>query len=115
MRRNTLFSTSAVLVRRGEPIGKDRYGRPIYGDSPLRTPTVAWFEPSSASEDSTVREQFTRAYTLYVPLDVEVSGVDVVELAGLPGEYQIVGEPLMQPSGFVVDGYWRMVVERVTG
>ena len=110
----SLFSASVVLRKRGAKTGEDEYGRPIYGPH-TETVSRAWFEPGTHVEDVRAREQYISGYTVYLPLTADLAGADEVELAGVPGVFQVVGEVGIQPSGFVVEGYQVAHVERVTG
>lgn len=110
----SLFSETVVLVKRGEKIGTDRYGRPEYGPS-TRTTSPAWFEPGTATEDIAAREQYVSGYKLYLPVDADLTGSDAVELPGVHGEFQVDGEVGYQPGGFVVEGYQVAALQRVEG
>jgi hypothetical protein len=59
-----------------------------------------------------------------LPLDAPLSAADAVVLFGTVDEdgdliggedYQVVGEPGRQPGGFIVPGFIKAAVERVTG
>ena len=110
----SLFTTSVTLVARGLQIGRDEHGRPVYGP-PTRTQHPAWFEPASQDEDIQQGEQYQSTYRLFVPLDVDVTGADAVELPGLAGEFELIGDPGLQPGGFVVEGYQIATVRKVRG
>lgn len=107
-----LFSHSVTLRKRGEQTGETKYGEPIYGP-PTDTDSPAWWEPRTSSEDVAAREQYVWGYWLYLPLSADLSGADVVVIDGL--EYDVVGQPGRQPSGFIVDGFLKVAVERTTG
>lgn len=112
----SLFSHTCILRTRGEQTGTDLYGRPIYGP-PTDTPSAAWWEMTSEAENIAAAGQYVSQYTLYLPLSASLQGWDVVVLgddADGP-EYQAVGRPGRQPGGFVVEGYLRVLLERVTG
>lgn len=111
----SLFTEDAVLIRRGAVLEVDRYGRPSVREPDARTPSPAWWEPTSSSEVVAAAEQYIRSYTVYLPLSAQVSGADAIELVGMDGEFELIGEPMRQPGGFVVEGYFRLLVERVTG
>lgn len=110
----SLFTTTATVVRRGERTGRDSHGNPIYGPD-SRSTHPAWFEPATRAEDLQSGEQYVDGYTVYLPLGVDLSGADAVELPGLEGEFHLSGNPGLQPGGFVVEGYQQMLVERVRG
>lgn len=112
----SLFTARIILRRRGVEVGKDRYGRPIYGP-PSSAPCPAWWEAADATEDQSAAEQQVQRAYVYVPPGTDVSHVDAVVLGSDPSgpEVPVVGRPFEQPPGFVVDGYIRLVVELVTG
>lgn len=117
-----------------EPVGLRLRGAPLpgqfddYGNQKTGPATVAvhygWYEPRSSGEDTAAREQQVYGYWVHLPLDAPLSGVDAVVLFGtvdaagqLVGgdDYQVVGEPGRQPGGFLVPGFIKAAVERVTG
>ena len=112
----SLFSHTCILRRRGEQTGTDRYGRPEYGP-PTDVECPAWWEMSAESEDTDARNQYVSTYTLYLPLSGPIEGWDAVVLGTDPDgtEYEAVGRPGRQPGGFIVEGYYRVQLERVTG
>ena len=112
----SLFTARIILRRRGVEVGKDRYGRPIYGP-PSSAPCPAWWEAAAATEDQSAAEQQVQRAYVYVPPQADVSYVDAVVLGADPSgpEVQIVASPFAQPGGLIVDGYIRLVVELVTG
>ena len=73
----------------------------------------AWYEPVSSREAADRRQQQLYGFVVYLPLAADVDGADAVVIEG--EEYAVVGEPQRQPSGFIVDGFQRVIVERVTG
>lgn len=109
----SLFSESAVLVRRGQPTGEyDDYGNPIIGE-PERVTTPAWFEQRNGQENTDARESSVANSWMYLPLNVSLAAVDRVEWDGRT--WEVDGEPGRQPGGFVVDGYQLVSIRRVTG
>lgn len=110
----SLFTETATLRFRGEVVGEDDYGNDVYGP-PIDEQWPAWWEPRSSGEDSTAREQVTSGYWLYLPLDAPIDAADAVVLDDPAAEYAVVGEPGRQPGGFIVEGYTRLALERVSG
>lgn len=119
-----LMTEPVGLRLKGGPIpGEyDDYGNPIYG--PGATELVyGWYEPRSSGEDVAAKDQQIYGYWVSLPLDAPLTGADAVILFGsvvdgaLVGgeEYQVVGEPGRQPGGFIVPGFIKAAVERVTG
>ncbi|MGY4543262.1 hypothetical protein ACVWY0_003195 [Arthrobacter sp. UYNi723] len=117
-----------------EPVGLRLRGAPLpgqfdeYGNQKTGPATVAvhygWYEPRSSGEDTAAREQQVYGYWVSLPLDAPLSGADAVVLFGtvdaagqlVGGEdYQVVGQPGRQPAGFLVPGFIKAAVERVTG
>lgn len=122
----SLFSHICILRKRGSQVGTDRYKRPIYGPT-TDTPSPAWWEMTSEAENTAAAGQYVSQYTLYLPLSASLQGWDavvlnvVLDIDGTPvaasdaPEYQAVGRPGTQPSGFIVEGYHRVLLELVTG
>ena len=91
----------------------------------LRYMAYGWVEPRASSEDTAARDQMVYGYWVNLPLDAPVSGVDAVVLFGTVDEatgelvggedYQVVGQPGRQPGGFIVPGFVKAAVEKVTG
>lgn len=105
--------TETVALRRRLPSGDyDDYGNQLPGE-PVDTPSPAWVEPLTSREANDRQIQQTYGYVMYLPLDADVTGLDAIVYRGT--EYEMIGEPQHQPGGFIVDGYLRVVVERVTG
>jgi len=117
------------LKRRGQPTGEyGRYGEPLYSD-PSTEVVYGWVEPRASGENTNAQEQMVYGYWVNLPLETVLAGVDAVVLFGqvdpssrplalVPGtgeEYHVVGEPGRQPGGFIVPGFIRAAVERVTG
>lgn len=117
---DALFSHTATLHLPGQPTGGlDRYNQPVVGD-PQDVTSPAWWEPRTASEDTDDAQQYVSGYWLYLPAghpgaplppDAQVT----LPLAAGPTRFDIDGEPGEQPAGFVVPGYVRVALERVTG
>lgn len=111
----SLFTEVAGLVYRGEPTGDfDEDGNPVF--APSRTVEVAaWWEPRESSENVEARQQVTSGYWLYLPEHTDLSAVDAVEIPAGGPRYEVDGEPGRQPGGFIVEGFVKTAVERVTG
>lgn len=120
-----LMTEPVGLKLRGEPVpGQfDDYGNPVRGPATVSV-VYGWYEPRTSGEDTSAKDQQVFGYWLYLPLDAPLSGADAVVLFGtvdadgqLVGgeEYQVVGEPGRQPGGFIVKGFIKAAVERVTG
>lgn len=110
----SLFTTTVTVVRRGERIGRDEHQRPVYAPGE-RSVAPAWFEQSTQDEDLESGEQYSSSYRVFLPLSVSLTGADAVELPGLDGEFQLIGQPSMQPGGFIVEGYQVLTVRKDTG
>lgn len=119
-----LMTEPVGLRLKGEPVpGEyDDYGNPVHG--PGSTEVVyGWYEPRSSGEETAAKDQQVYGYWVNLPLEAPLSGADAVVLFGsvvdgqLVGgeEYQVVGEPGRQPGGFIVPGFIKAAVERVTG
>ncbi|MEV4902357.1 hypothetical protein AB0K08_13570 [Citricoccus sp. NPDC055426] len=118
--------TEPVGLRlRGQPTGEyDDYGNPEYGP-PTTKLVYGWIEPRTSGENTNAREQQTYGYWVNLPLDAPLAGADAVVLFGLPDnpnqtvtdgeEYHVIGEPGRQPGGFLVPGFIKAAVEKVTG
>lgn len=109
----SLFTEQVILRTHGDVVGESRYG------VPERAPDEdvawrAWYEPQASSELLAAAEQYIDVYRLLLPLDAP-RGWDVVVLPHDGEEYQVIGRPGHQPSGFIVEGYLDMLIERVTG
>lgn len=106
--------TETVTLRfKGEPTGDyDDFGNPVPGPS-TEQEWRAWYEPRSSGEDTSAKDQQVYGYWVYLPLDAPLSGADSVVIG--PHEYQVVGEPGIQPAGFIAPAFIKAAVERVTG
>lgn len=106
--------TETVTLRfKGAPTGDyDDFGNPVPGPSTEQA-WRAWYEPRSSGEDTNAKDQQVYGYWVYLPLDAPLSGADWVVIGGV--EYHVVGEPGIQPGGFIVEGFIKAAVERVTG
>lgn len=108
----TLF-TETVLLRSTPPTTEyDQYGNPIPGE-PVEVESPAWVEPLTSREANDRQIQQTYGFVVYLPLEADVDGADAIVYDGTA--YEAIGEPQRQPGGFIVEGYQRVVVERVTG
>lgn len=112
----TLFSETVLLRTKGAVVERDRYGREKTAGVDVDVTHPAWFEPRGSSENVAAKEQYIEGYWLYLPVDAPM-GWDEVILGPDPGgePYQMVGKPGYQPAGFVVEGFYRIALERVTG
>jgi hypothetical protein len=120
-----LMTEPVGLRLRGAPVeGEfDDYGNQVYGSDTVSV-HYGWYEPRSSGEDTSAREQQIYGYWVTLPLDVPLSGADAVVLFGTVDEdgqlvggedYQVVGQPGRQPAGFLVPGFIKAAVEKVTG
>ena len=109
-----MFSQECVIVSRGEQTVVDRYGKPVWGPS-KRRPAPCWYEFLDASEDIAAAEQYTTTIPVFLPLNFEseVRGCDWIEVRGRT--FHVIGKPQVQPHGFVVDGYLKVIAQEVTG
>lgn len=108
----TLF-TETVLLRSTEPSGGyDPYGNPLPGVT-TEVESPAWLEPLTSSEANDRQIQQTYGYVVYLPLAADVDGADAIVYDGTA--YEAIGEPQRQPGGFIVEGYQRVIMRRVTG
>lgn len=107
-----LMTETVTLRRVSSTTDYDDYGNPIPGAS-VETPSPAWVEPLSSREANDRQIQQTYGYVMYLPLGADITGADVIVYNGV--DYDVVGEPQHQPGGFIVDGYQRVIVERVSG
>lgn len=111
----SLFSRRVTLHLRAEKVDEDALGEPIYGD-PRDVEWSAWWELSSADEDTAASSREEVVYTLYLPQTAPVRAVDAVTLHGFVDERcEVEQRPERQPGGFVVEGYIRLSVRVVEG
>lgn len=136
-----LFTQVVQLKHRGERTGEyDDLGRPIYApDTTEYWP--AWYEVMSSEEQTDARDRQEWGYTLFLPTETpELARALIATQLARPHEavseaarrlarplrshdavvidqleYEVVGEPSVQPGGYVVPGYSRSVVRRETG
>jgi hypothetical protein len=118
--------TEPVGIReRGAPVPDefDDYGNQVYGPSTTAV-YYGWYEPRQSGEDTSAKEQQIDGYWVNLPLHAPLSASGAVVLFGAVGddgqlsggqEYQVVGEPGVQPGGFIVPGFIKAAVERVRG
>ena len=101
----------------------DDYGNQVYGPAAVSV-VYGWYEPRTSGEDTSAKEQQVDGYWVHLPLDAPLSGADAVVLFGtvagngelVGGEdFQVVGQPGRQPAGFLVPGFVKAAVEKVTG
>lgn len=108
----SLMTEQCTLHLRGEKVGEDEYGEPIFSD-PEDKASACWVEPAGTAEDLALANQLTFSYVGYLPLSTQVSAVDSLTWDGI--RFEIDGEPLKQPGGFIVEGFWRVNLRKVTG
>ena|SRR5690625_2986653 len=108
-----LFTETVTLNLPGEATGGyDDLGNPVVGE-PRSEDWPAWYEIGTSSESTDAREQQVWGYTLFLPLDAPLDAASSVTIAGV--DYEVIGEPGRQPGGFIVDGYIRAAVQKVSG
>jgi hypothetical protein len=121
-----LMTEPVGLRSRGAPVeGEfDDYGNQVYGPGSVSV-HYGWYEPRSSGEDTSAKDQQIDGYWVELPLDAPLSSADAVVLFGVVDEttgslvggedYQVVGQPGRQPGGFIVPGFIKAAVEKVTG
>ncbi|AZS11707.1 hypothetical protein HOU96_gp09 [Arthrobacter phage Maja] len=120
-----LMTEPIGLKTRGAPVDGefDDYGNQVYG-SDIVSVRYGWYEPRSSGEDTSAKDQQVYGYWVVLPLDAPIAGADAVVLFGTVGDdgqmvggehYKVVGQPGRQPAGFLVPGFIKAAVERVTG
>ena len=109
-----MFTESCTIERRGAQVGEDVYGEPIFAPATSAN-APCWWEPMSTIEDIAAAEQYTLMITIYLPISFEaaIDGSDAVLVRGR--RYEVKGRPQIQPSGFAVDGYVKVLLQEVTG
>lgn len=101
-----LMTETVTLRFRGAPTGAvDRYGNAVIGP-PRDESWAAWYEPRSSPNEE------VHGFWLYLPLTANLSDADDVIIAG--ATYEVMGEPGRHPGGFLVDGFIKAAVEKVT-
>lgn len=108
----SLMTETCTLHLRGEKSGEDEYGEPIYSP-PEDVESACWVEPAGTSEDMALANQLTFSYVAYLPLTTQISAVDALTWDGV--RFEVDGQPLKQAAGFIVEGFWRVNLKRVTG
>lgn len=109
----SLMTETVTLRLRGAETGNyDDHGNPIY-ESPKDEDWAAWYEVRASTEHEDAREQQVWGFWLYMPLGAPLAGADSVLIEGV--RYRVVGEPGRQPGGFIVEGYIRAAIEKITG
>ena len=117
-----LFTEPVGLRLRGDEIPDvfDDYGNATHGPGSTQV-VFGWVEPRGSAETG---DQQIYGYWVNLPYDAPLDAADAVVLFGAIGaggelvggqEYQVVGEPGRQPGGFLVEGFIKAAVERVTG
>jgi hypothetical protein len=109
-----LMTHRITLHLRAVQSGEDAMGEPIY-DPPQDVDGVpAWWEMAGSVEDVAAAEQVLLRYWLYTE-DTRITAADQVTLHGVVDVRCDLAPPQHQPSGFVVDGYTRVLVTAVSG
>lgn len=106
-----IYRTRITLLRRGQVIGEDEYGRPLYGPD---TTTAFYGEvrPLAGEENTAAMQQVTTRFRMFLPPGVNADAVDRVDHLGL--SYRIVGQPEPHTIGGRLH-HLEVLVERVTG
>ncbi|NNG20500.1 hypothetical protein HJ590_13175 [Naumannella sp. ID2617S] len=107
-----LFTETVKLRTLGKAIGEDRYGK-VQREPDTDVSCPAWWEPRSSTENVAAKDQIVSGYWLYLPPTAQAHFDQVILPDGKT--YEVVGEAGFQPGGFVVEGYYTMAIERVTG
>jgi hypothetical protein len=103
--------TETVTLRTRKKVGRDALNVDLY--EWVDTPSPAWVEIGQGTENTDHRESSEATSTVYLPLEAPVAAVS--ELTWNGQKWQVVGDPGVQPGGFVVDGYQKLGIKRVTG
>lgn len=103
--------TETVKLRSRAKVGQDGLNNDVYDW--VEKPSPAWVEIGQGTENDDRRETSEATSTVYLPLEAEVTAVSQVVWNGQL--WDIVGDPGVQPGGFVVDGYLKLGIKRVTG
>jgi len=103
--------TETVALRSRQATGDDGLGNTTYEWVEVNSP--AWVEIGQGTEVGDRRETSEATSTVYLPLGTEVAAVSQLRWNGQL--WEVVGEPGVQPGGFVVDGYTKIGIRRVTG
>lgn len=110
-----LMTETCILRIKGAPTGEyDEYGNPVAGPSRDET-WPCWYEPRGFSEDTSAKDQQIYGYWVYLPLGAPLGSADAVLLPLEPDPFEVIGETARQPGGFIVPGFQKAAVERVTG
>lgn len=108
----SLFTETVTLLSRQEgesdDLGNDTY-------SWVQAESSAWVEIGQGTEDTNQRETSDATSTVYLPLETLLPVEAVSKIVWRGREWDVVGEPGVQPGGFVVDGYQRFGIKRVNG
>lgn len=111
----SLFTETVTLHIAGGPTGGyDDLGNPVMLP-PRDESHPAWYEERTSTEALDAREQRVWGYWLYLPLNAPLDDGVTVTLPIDGIEYRVVGEPGRQPGGFIVEGYIRAAIEKVSG
>lgn len=105
-----LFTETVGLIGR-QKTGTDDLNNAIYES--VETSSPAWVEIGTGTEDTDRRESSEATSTVYLPLDAPVAAVSKIRWNDQL--WDVVGDPGVQPGGFVVDGYQKLGIKRVTG
>lgn len=110
-----LFTETCTIRNPGEelPDEFDDYGNAKVGPEQTHPDQPCWYEPRGSGEDTVAKDQQIDGYWVGFPLGTPITAASVVVLDG--NDYDVVGEPGKQPSGFIVPGFIKAAVERVRG
>lgn len=107
-----LFTETVTLMSR-QKVGTDDLNNDLFEwvqeDSP------AWVELRQGTENTDARESSTANSWVYLPLEVVLPLRAVSKVVWDGREWDVDGEPGLQPGGFVVEGYQQLSIKRVTG
>lgn len=103
--------TETVGLRSRSKVGTDDLNNDVYDW--VETPSPAWVEMGQGTEDTDRRETSEITNTVYLPLEAQVSAVSQVRWNATL--WEVVGDPGVQPGGFVVEGYQKLGIKKVSG
>jgi hypothetical protein len=105
-----LYTETVILMDR-EVVGTDTYGNDEYDW--VQAPSEAWLDQRNGQETIGAGEQSVANMWLYLPTTTLVQAVDKVIWRG--AEWEVDGEPGVEPDGYTVEGFQMMALRRVTG
>ena len=109
-----LYTQASTIISRTLTGESDRYGNPIPG-TPRRTPMGCWYTTQTSSSDTDGREQSETIYLAQWPAQAwpVLAACDSVELP--IGTFRLIGDPIYQPGGLLLDDYVQARLQRWTG